>query len=137
MKPIPLPRQLLENARDLRRRATDAEDTLWKMLRGRRFGGFKFRRQVPIPPYILDFYCPEARVAIELDGGQHTEPDRAIGDEKRSAVLAQKGIRVLRVWNDEFLRETEAFAQLLWENLNATRSPHPDPLPQAGEGDEL
>jgi very-short-patch-repair endonuclease len=117
MIPSRLPEHLVENARRFRREATDAEDLLWEMLRDRRFGGFKFRRQVPVPPYVLDFYCVAARTAVELDGGQHAQIAHARADEARSALLAKRGIRVLRFWNDEVLRNPEAIAEALWAAL--------------------
>ena len=117
MIPRRLPVHLVDNARRLRREATDAEGLLWQRLRDRRFGGFKFRRQAPLPPYILDFYCSQARVAVELDGGQHAETAPALADEARSALLAKKGIRVLRFWNDEALRDPEGVTESLWAAL--------------------
>jgi adenine-specific DNA-methyltransferase len=117
MPPARLPVHLLDNARRLRREATDAESLLWGMLRARRFGGFKFRRQVALPPYVVDFYCSEARLVVELDGGQHAEPEHVLADERRSSFLTGRGIRVLRAWNHEVLVETEAVAARLWELL--------------------
>src|SRR5436190_5254257 len=112
-----LPAHLVENARRLRREATDAEGLLWQMLRDRRFGGFKFRRQAQIPPYVLDFHRNQARLAVELDGGQHAETAQAFADEARSAFLAGRGIRVLRFWNDEVLRDPEGITERLWAAL--------------------
>jgi very-short-patch-repair endonuclease len=117
MIPRRLPEHLVDNARRLRREATDAEGWLWQMLRNRRLGGFKFRRQVAVPPYILDFYCSQAQVAVELDGGQHAETANAIADDARSAFLAKRGIRVLRFWNDEVLRNPEEVTERLWAAL--------------------
>jgi very-short-patch-repair endonuclease len=94
--------------RDLRRNATDAERVLWFQLRAKRFAGFKFRRQHPCGPYILDFYCPAHSLAIELDGGQHFEPARQAYDESRSAFLREHGVRVLRFPNDLVFSELEA-----------------------------
>ncbi|MBM3534214.1 MAG: endonuclease domain-containing protein [Alphaproteobacteria bacterium] len=86
-------------ARRLRISATDAEQVLWKALRKRQLDGLKFRRQHPIGPYILDFMCEERRLAVELDGGQHTvEKDAA-----RTAWLADRGIRMVRFWNNDVL----------------------------------
>jgi very-short-patch-repair endonuclease len=86
-------------AAELRRAPTDAERRLWRMLRGRQLGGLRFRRQVPIGPYIADFACLEAALVIELDGGQHAE---AIGyDRQRDRYLAERGYRVLRIWNHD------------------------------------
>jgi very-short-patch-repair endonuclease len=95
----------IANARQLRRKATDAERVLWKHLRMRQLGAFKFRRQQPIGPYIVDFICFEQRLIIELDGGQHT--DQVQYDEKRSAWLKERGYRVLRYWNHDVLKAAE------------------------------
>ncbi|HEY2730736.1 MAG TPA: endonuclease domain-containing protein [Polyangia bacterium] len=84
---------LLARRRALRRASTDAEAALWGQLRARRFAGFKFRRQHPCGPYILDFYRAGSRVAVELDGGQHFEPAAKAYDERRTAYLRHRGIR--------------------------------------------
>lgn len=88
-------------ARAMRRQMTDAEWALWEALRDRRLGGFKFRRQVPLCGYILDFVCFEARLTVEVDGAQHANSK---GDQKRDAVLAKDGFSTLRFWNDEVMR---------------------------------
>ena len=93
--------------RSLRKNQTDAEAFLWGILRDRRFFELKFRRQHAIGPFIVDFYCHRARLAIELDGGQHDEAENVAHDRKRDAHLGDKGIRVLRFWNNEFLENTE------------------------------
>jgi very-short-patch-repair endonuclease len=85
--------------RTLRREETDAERALWLLLRSRRLGGAKFRRQHAAGPYILDFYCAQARLAIEVDGSQHYTPDGAAGDATRTAYLEAFGARVLRFSN--------------------------------------
>ena len=89
-------------ARSMRREATEAEDRLWQELRGRRLDGIKFRRQVPVPPYVADFACMEAMLIVEVDGSQHGDDPK---DEARTAFLRSRGFRVLRFWNDEVLRE--------------------------------
>jgi len=78
----------------------------------RRLGGFKFRRQHPCPPYVLDFYCDAQRLAIELDGGQHL--DDTVRDVQRDAFLRGRGIRVLRFWNDAVFKETEDVLDVIW-----------------------
>ena len=83
----PLDPRLLAFARELRRQQTDAEAVMWSLLRDRRLAGCKFRRQYPLGPYVLDFYCQEARLAIELDGGAANEPGRAAIDELRTACM--------------------------------------------------
>ncbi len=114
----PLPPELLARVRQLRQNATDAESLLWQLLRNRQLDGWKFRRQHPIGPYILDFYCHEARLAVELDGGQHAEPVQACHDAKRTQTLEAGGIRVLRFWNNEVLKKTKAVLQEIWNVLN-------------------
>lgn len=121
-----LPPPLLTFARDNRRNATDAESLMWRLLRGRQLGT-KFRRQHPIASYILDFYCHEHRLAIELDGGQHYTPDGLAADAARTEILKQHGITVMRFSNREVLLETEAALEKIWRALT------PTPLPE-GEG---
>ena len=123
----PLDSNLLKLARKLRTEQTDAEQLLWHLLRNRRFFKVKFRRQHPVAPYVLDFYCHEERLGIELDGGQHNEPDKRRADEERTAFLKSKGIRIIRFWNNEVLQETEAVLERLYHALT------PTPLPK-GEG---
>lgn len=83
-------------ARRLRAALTPPEARLWVALRGGRLG-LRFRRQHPVGPYILDFYCPAAKLAVEVDGLSHNEPGRFAHDERRTAWLAAKGVRVIRV----------------------------------------
>jgi len=123
----PLPPALLTRARELRRDATDAEQLMWKLLRNRQLDGWKFRRQHPVGKYILDFYCHEARLGIELDGGQHAEPDQAQYDVERAQALEAEGIRVLRFWNNEVLKNTTAVLQEIWNALHESLSPNPSP----------
>jgi very-short-patch-repair endonuclease len=94
-------------ARKLRRAATEPERVLWGLLRGRQLDGFKFRRQHSLESFIFDFYCPVARLAIELDGGGHVEPDQAAYDAERTRYLHSAGVRVLRFWNHEVLQQPE------------------------------
>lgn len=105
--------------RDLRRRLTDAEQRLWKHLRSRQMGGFRFRRQHPYGDYILDFVCLEAMLVIEVDGGQHDE--RREKDEARTKCLNAAGFRVLRFWNNEVLNETESVNEAIWRALQKSR----------------
>jgi len=92
---------IVHAARDLRRGMTPAEEVLWKALRGRRLHGLKFRRQHPLNRFILDFYCVERQLVVEVDGGVHAAPDQAARDEERTLWLSTQGIRVLRVTNEE------------------------------------
>ena len=110
------------NARDLRRNLTDAERALWRHLRQRQIAGLKFRRQHPIDHYILDFVCLEARLVIELDGGQHA--DRQGEDQERTARLQARGYRVLRFWNTEVLENPEGVMEAI---LQAAAGPGVQP----------
>ena len=120
---MPIPPELLTFARRLRKEQTDAENLLWQLLRGRRFCGFKFRRQYPIAGYILDFYCHDAALAVELDGGGHNEDAQRLYDEERTKILAAANIRVIRFWNHDVLNSWEAVLEELYSQLNTP--PHP------------
>ncbi len=86
-----------KRARRLRREMTAPEVVLWDVLRGGRLGGLRFRRQHPIGSYILDFFCPVAKLAVEVDGEGHANPEQARRDDARSRWLNERGIRVLRL----------------------------------------
>jgi len=101
-------------ARQLRSEMTDAESYLWQRLRSRQIHGLKFRRQHPVGKFILDFACIEAKLIIEVDGGQHNEMQ--IQDNQRTAWLEAQGWKVLRFWNNEVLQNIEG---VLVEVLNA------------------
>ena len=94
-------RELQERARELRQEMTEAERVLWDALRGRGVAGLRFRRQHPVGCFVLDFYCPAAKLCVEVDGGIHdTQPER---DAERSEILTAGGYRVLRFRNEEVL----------------------------------
>ena len=95
------------NARALRWTMTDAERRLWALLRRKQLEGFRFRRQHPVEPYILDFYCFAEKLAVELDGGQHFEDEALAYDARRAAFLMKKGVRVLRFQNEEVFRRPD------------------------------
>jgi very-short-patch-repair endonuclease len=109
-----------DRARRLRRDQTPAEARLWDMLRGGRLESWKWRRQVPVGPFIVDFLCLEAAVAVELDGGAHAE--QALRDVRRDAFLRRKGLQVLRFWNSELVADPERVA---WKILSACRESEP------------
>jgi len=88
---------------------------------------------MPIGPFVVDFVCMRARLIVELDGGQHA--DHLLEDLERTRRLACDGFRVIRFWNDEVLQRTEAVLESILEAL-IQACPHPDPLPQAGEGEQ-
>ena len=96
-------------ARVLRGNVTDAEALLWSRLRDRRLAGHKFRRQRPIGPYFADFACLDAKLVVELDGGQHVEA--AEYDAARTLTMEREGFRVLRFWNNEVLTQTDAVCE--------------------------
>jgi very-short-patch-repair endonuclease len=116
----------VKRARLLRKKATDAERMLWRHLRNRNFAGYKFRRQHPFDRYILDFYCPAAKLAIELDGGGHYRRGQ-IRDRTRSAVLASQGIIVLRFWNHQVRQELDSVLQAIWFTLQERCPTKPSP----------
>jgi very-short-patch-repair endonuclease len=99
----------------MRRVPTEAERTLWLALRGRRFLAWKFRRQVPVGPYIADFLCFEARLIVEVDGGQHAENVR---DVVRDRWFEENGFRVLRLWNHEVLKSKSAALDAIFAALS-------------------
>jgi very-short-patch-repair endonuclease len=107
---------LKHRRRKLRLNQTDAEKTLWKQLRNRQLAGTKFFRQFSIGPYILDFYCPQLRLAIELDGGQHTGENEREYDAARTASIQAQGIGVMRFWNHEVLNQTKSVLQKILEH---------------------
>lgn len=107
-------------ARALRRDMTEAERKLWYILRSRRFSGVKFRRQVPVGPYLADFLCYEARLIVEADGSQHAESPR---DLRRDAWLAQNGFRILRFWNHEILSSRQMVEDTIHAALFSAQQP--------------
>ncbi|HEV2514117.1 MAG TPA: endonuclease domain-containing protein [Devosia sp.] len=120
-------------AKSMRTNATEAEAVLWKLLRDRRFAGFKFRRQLPIGRFIVDFVCPSAMLIVELDGSQHAEDKR---DLIRDTWLTSRGYQVLRVWNSDLFTNRTSVLDAIWHALHP--APHPPfghPLPQGERGD--
>jgi very-short-patch-repair endonuclease len=110
-----LPKTLLDNARYLRKNQTKAESYLWELLRNRQLDGFKFRRQHPIVTHIIfDFFCVDARLAIELDGADHDIKDQKEYDEERSKVAAIYGIKVLRFNNSAIFEDIEKVLNLIY-----------------------
>ena len=118
-------------ARKLRQQATDAEGMLWKHLRARRMAGHKFRRQVVIEPYIVDFVCLEARLIVEADGGQHLE--QVEDDLKRSVFLESLGYKVIRFWNHEILGDIHTVLERIHDCLIDVPSPQPSPGGRGGK----
>ena len=115
---------LISRAKNLRKNQTNAEKRIWHYLRDRRLCGYKFKRQVPIDNYIVDFVCIEKKLIIELDGGQHLEAIEY--DNKRTSILNLLGFHVLRYWNNDVLCRINEVLQDIEQYLNL---PHPNPLP--------
>ncbi len=109
-----------DRARVLRREDTEAEARLWNALRARRLGGWRWRRQVPKGPFIVDFLCVEACLVVELDGGQHSE--QAAYDARRTAYLESLGLRVIRFWNSSVLTNRDGVCDTI---LDACGGEHP------------
>ena len=107
--------------RTLRRKQTDAESKLWQRLRNKQVHGLKFYRQYSVGSYILDFYCPQRLLAIELDGSQHLAAKEQ--DEDRTDYLQGLGIRVIRFWDHEVLQETDVVMEVIWNKLLKGREP--------------
>ncbi len=106
---------LRKRARTLRKQNTRAEHYLWRYLRARRFGKYKFRRQHPIGNYIVDFICLWKKLIIEIDGGHHAEQQKY--DEKRTIFLQEKEHKVIRFWNQEILTEKRKVLDNIWDEL--------------------
>jgi len=125
-----LPRGAAARARNLRQNMTEAEIRVWRMLRAHRMNGHKFRRQVPIGRYIADFVCHEARLVVEIDGGQHDSSSPR--ETERSGFLQKEGYRILRFWNNEVLANPDGVHETIVDELAA--SPPPCPPPSRGRG---
>ncbi len=106
--------QLLEFAKSMRHSAKDAENLMWQLLRAKRFMNLKFRRQHVIQPYIVDFYCHEIGLVIELDGSQHGTDDAIEYDAERTKFLETLGLTVVRYWNHDVLGRTDVVLEDLW-----------------------
>ncbi|MBK7811303.1 MAG: N-6 DNA methylase [Saprospiraceae bacterium] len=122
-----LPKQLLENARALRKNQTEAEELLWQLLRDRQLNSLKFRRQHPLKVgFVLDFFCSEAKLGIEVDGGYHTQKEQQEYDAERTKIINEYGIRIIRFTNEQVLLNTE---QVLNDIASSAIPPSPN-----GEG---
>jgi very-short-patch-repair endonuclease len=133
----PARKELLERAKWMRANPTDAERRLWAILRNKRLSGYKFKRQVILDWYIVDFVNFEHRLIIEADGSQHADNKY---DERRDAYLENNDFKVLRFWNSDALKETKAVAETIWAALQSPPLPSAalrlPPSPARGEGFE-
>jgi very-short-patch-repair endonuclease len=129
---------MTSKARQLRQTPTEAEKILWKALRRDQLG-VSFRRQHPIGRYVLDFYCPSAGLAIEVDGGQHAAGHQKEIDHRRDQWLSTCGIRMLRFWNNEVLSNLQGVLQMVVMELKKTPSRREEraDLPLSGGGDGI
>ena len=123
---------LKNNSRLLRKSMTDAERRLWQAIRLRQVDGFKFRRQCPIGRYIVDFACPERKLIIELDGGQHAEQESY--DCDRTIWLMSQGFRVMRFWNNEVLTNLNGVKEAIYNAISGNDEPPTSVLPHKGGG---
>ena len=112
----------------MRTNQTPAEHRLWQILRAKRLSGFKFKRQVPIDHYIVDFVCLRHRLIVEADGGHHSQSK---SDERRDSYLKAHGFRVLRFWNNDIFNNDEGVVTRILDEL---QSPLPSPSPAEGRG---
>jgi very-short-patch-repair endonuclease len=108
-------KESMQRARDLRNNLTDAEQKLWYALRGKQIKGYKFRRQVTIENYIVDFLSHDLNLIIEVDGSQHAEQESY--DKQRTEFLDRQGYKVLRFWNNEVLGDLDAVMQKIYEEI--------------------
>ncbi|MFQ5963876.1 MAG: endonuclease domain-containing protein [Candidatus Scalinduaceae bacterium] len=104
-------REYTKRRRHLRKNMTKAEIYLWAKLKGKQINGLKFRRQYGINNYTVDFYCPELKLAVEIDGGVHYYNSRIISDSQRQKVIEALGIKVLRYTNNDILKNIEGVIQ--------------------------
>ena len=103
--------------RNLRKNSTKEEQIIWQILRNRKFFNLKFKRQVPIGKYIVDFLCEEKNLIIEIDGGQHNSDINIIKDEERTKFLESKGYKVIRFWNNDINNNLDGVYQQLMDYI--------------------
>lgn len=127
---------MVQIARRLRKEMSLPEVLLWQRLRGRA-GGVKFRRQHPLAGYVVDFYCPKARLIVEIDGEAHNRRNRPARDAKRDAILAGHGFRILRISAAQILADVDAVAETLSAAALPLHRPLGGPPPHAQHGEDL
>ena len=115
-------------AKEMRNQSTEAERKLWALLRNKQMSALRFRRQQPIGPYIADFFCPAAKLIVELDGGQHGTDANLEYDEQRTRFLNACGYRVLRFLNEDLLKHPDVVLEGIWLAANESGRPLPETL---------
>ena len=126
-EPTPLDPRLRDYARELRGNSTDAERLLWYRIRAKQLN-VRFRRQHIVEPFVIDFYCVELKLGVELDGGQHNDAENRVDDDTRTQRLQQSGVTVLRYWNNEVLANIDSVLMHLRseiERLHSGKNPPP------------
>jgi len=109
-----------QRRQELRKNQTEAEKVLWQKLRGRKLNGLKFHRQYSVGPYILDFFCPQIRLAIELDGDQHKNAVEY--DKERDTLIGKADIKTLRFWNNEIFNDMEKVLEKIYNESKINNS---------------
>lgn len=119
---------LTQVARRLRREMTESEQALWSRVRRKQIAGIQFYRQRPISGFVVDFYCPNAKLVVEVDGSQHLSPEKSLQDTHRDTLLKKLGLRVLRFNSAEVLQHTDAVTEAIRQAVVSHRReipPHP------------
>jgi very-short-patch-repair endonuclease len=124
--------QLKKRRRELRHNQTNAEKVFWSQVLSRQFNGMRFFRQYSLGPYILDFYCPKVKLAVELDGGQHNQSKNREYDTSRSEYLKAHGIEVIRFWDNEVLLDVQGVLNKLFLKVTPPFNPSYPPLKLRG-----
>ena len=120
---LPYNKNLKQFSRNLRKNMTDAERRLWSRIRGKQLKEYQFYRQKTIGDYIVDFYCPKARLVIELDGGQHYSEEGQLKDKVRDEFLSDLGLQVLRFSDRDVLTQIDSVLEKIWSCLDGDNLP--------------
>jgi very-short-patch-repair endonuclease len=115
-------KQLKDLRRQLRKNMTPAERKAWGILKNRQILNLRFLRQYGVENYILDFYCPEIKLAIEVDGGQHNDEKEKLSDAARTSLMGLYGIKVIRFWNNEVMQNLDGIYQKIMEQASARKT---------------
>jgi very-short-patch-repair endonuclease len=119
----PLSPGVKARCRSFRNQSTEAEKQLWAYLHNRQLDGIKFRRQHPVGNYVLDFYCPEANLCIEVDGSGHLDPEQIQHDLERTRFLQEQGIRIIRFWNTDIFDHMDVVLDVIAKEVLLNKKP--------------